>query len=192
MSDLIVHQFENMIINVFGMHFDFVILHVSTIMESPCSGYKLDPVSSVSSICWKLTYTSWTNKNLPSWPPPSSTNSTSSPPPSSTTSHDHLTTPAMTTTWQCHITSQTDRTMRMDSDDNGNTLFWQDEDNLACQWTCHVIQTVTMQSHCHCPHEYRWVPWLPSLSPSFTHKKQWPHHCQRCGNHKWMNEDNNM
>ena len=30
MSDiLIVHQFKNMIINVFGMHFDFIILHVS-------------------------------------------------------------------------------------------------------------------------------------------------------------------
>ena len=36
MSDiLIVHQFENMIINVFGMHFDIIILHVSTIMEVP-------------------------------------------------------------------------------------------------------------------------------------------------------------
>ena len=36
MSDiLIVHQFEYMIINVFGMHFDFIIRHVSTIMEVP-------------------------------------------------------------------------------------------------------------------------------------------------------------
>ena len=33
MSDiLIVYQFENMIINVFGMHFDFIILQVFTIM----------------------------------------------------------------------------------------------------------------------------------------------------------------
>ena len=34
MSDIhVVLPFENMIINVFGMHFDFIILHVSTIME---------------------------------------------------------------------------------------------------------------------------------------------------------------
>ena len=33
MSDiLIVYQFENMIINVFGMHLDFIILQVFTIM----------------------------------------------------------------------------------------------------------------------------------------------------------------
>ena len=33
MSDiLIVHQFENMIINVFGMHFDFIILQAFIIM----------------------------------------------------------------------------------------------------------------------------------------------------------------
>ena len=33
MSDiLIVQQFENMIINVFGMHFDFIILQMFTIM----------------------------------------------------------------------------------------------------------------------------------------------------------------
>ena len=36
MSDIIVHQSENMIINVFGMHIDFIILHVSTIMEVLC------------------------------------------------------------------------------------------------------------------------------------------------------------
>ena len=44
MSDiLIVHQFENMIINVFGMHFDFIILHVSTIMEVPLLGVQIGP-----------------------------------------------------------------------------------------------------------------------------------------------------
>ena len=44
MSDiLIVHQFENMIINVFGMHFDFIILHVSTIMEVPLLGLQIGP-----------------------------------------------------------------------------------------------------------------------------------------------------
>ena len=44
MSDiLIVHQFENMIINVFGMHFDFIILHVSTIMEVPFLGLQIGP-----------------------------------------------------------------------------------------------------------------------------------------------------
>ena len=47
MSDiLIVHPFENMIINVFRMHFDFIILHVSTIMEVPLLGLQLDHVSS--------------------------------------------------------------------------------------------------------------------------------------------------
>ena len=47
MSDiLIVHPFENMIINVFRMHFDFIILHVSTIMEVPLLGLQLDRVSS--------------------------------------------------------------------------------------------------------------------------------------------------
>ena len=44
MSDiLIVHQFENMIINVFGMHFDFIILQVSTIMEVPLLGLQIGP-----------------------------------------------------------------------------------------------------------------------------------------------------
>ena len=44
MSDiLIVHPFENMIINVFGMHFDFIILHVSTIMEVPLLGLEIGP-----------------------------------------------------------------------------------------------------------------------------------------------------
>ena len=44
MSDiLIVHQFENMIINVFGMHFDFIILLVSTIMEVPLLGVQIGP-----------------------------------------------------------------------------------------------------------------------------------------------------
>ena len=44
MSDmLIVHQFENMMINVFGMHFDFIILHVSTIMEVPLLGLQFGP-----------------------------------------------------------------------------------------------------------------------------------------------------
>ena len=44
MSDiLIVHQFENMIINVFGMHFDFIILHVSTIMEVPLLRLQIGP-----------------------------------------------------------------------------------------------------------------------------------------------------
>ena len=44
MSDiLIVHQFENMIINVFGMHFDFIILHVSIIMEVPLLGLQIEP-----------------------------------------------------------------------------------------------------------------------------------------------------
>ena len=44
MSDIIiVHQFENMIINVFGMHFDFIILHVSTIMEVPLLGLQIGP-----------------------------------------------------------------------------------------------------------------------------------------------------
>ena len=44
MSDiLIVHQFENMIINVFGMHFDFIILHVSMIMEVPLLGVQIGP-----------------------------------------------------------------------------------------------------------------------------------------------------
>ena len=33
MSDiLMVHQFENMIINVFGMHFDFIMLQLFTIL----------------------------------------------------------------------------------------------------------------------------------------------------------------
>ena len=40
---LIVHQFENMIINVFGMHFDFIILHVSTIMEVPLLRLQIGP-----------------------------------------------------------------------------------------------------------------------------------------------------
>ena len=44
MSDiLIVHPFENMIINVFGMHFDFIILRVSTIMEVPLLGLQIGP-----------------------------------------------------------------------------------------------------------------------------------------------------
>ena len=44
MSDiLIVHQFEKMIINVFGMHFDFIILHVSTIMEVPLLRLQIGP-----------------------------------------------------------------------------------------------------------------------------------------------------
>ena len=44
MSDiLIVHQFENMISNVFGMHFDFIILHVSTIMEVPLLRLQIGP-----------------------------------------------------------------------------------------------------------------------------------------------------
>ena len=44
MSDiLIVHQFENMIINVFGMHFDFGILHVSTIVELPLLRLQIGP-----------------------------------------------------------------------------------------------------------------------------------------------------
>ena len=44
MSDiLIVHQFENMIINVFGMHFDFIILYVSTIMEVPLLRLQIGP-----------------------------------------------------------------------------------------------------------------------------------------------------
>ena len=44
MSDiLIVHPFENMIINVFGMHFDFIILHVSTIMEVPLLRLQIEP-----------------------------------------------------------------------------------------------------------------------------------------------------
>ena len=44
MSDIpIVHQFENMIINVFGMYFDFIILHVSTIMEVPLLGLQIGP-----------------------------------------------------------------------------------------------------------------------------------------------------
>ena len=40
---LIVHQFENMIINVFGMHFDFGILHVSTIVEVPLLRLQIGP-----------------------------------------------------------------------------------------------------------------------------------------------------
>ena len=40
---LIVDQFENMIINVFGMHFDFIILHVSTITEVPLLGSQIGP-----------------------------------------------------------------------------------------------------------------------------------------------------
>ena len=44
MSDiLIVHRFENMIIDVFGMHFDFIILHVSTIMEVPLLRLQIGP-----------------------------------------------------------------------------------------------------------------------------------------------------
>ena len=44
MSDiLIVHQFENMISNVFGMHLDFIILHVSTIMEVPLLRLQIGP-----------------------------------------------------------------------------------------------------------------------------------------------------
>ena len=44
MSDiLIVHQFENMTINVFGMHFDFIILHVSMIMEVPLLRLQIGP-----------------------------------------------------------------------------------------------------------------------------------------------------
>ena len=44
MSDiLIVQHFENMIINVFGVHFDFIILHVSTIMEVPLLGLQIGP-----------------------------------------------------------------------------------------------------------------------------------------------------
>ena len=44
MSDiLIVHQFEDIIINVFGMHFDFIILHVSTSMEVPLLGLQIGP-----------------------------------------------------------------------------------------------------------------------------------------------------
>ena len=44
MSDIpIVHQFENMIINVFWMHSDFIILPVSTIMEVPLLGLQIGP-----------------------------------------------------------------------------------------------------------------------------------------------------
>ena len=54
MSDiLIVHQFENMIINVFGMHFDFIILHVSTIMEVPLLGLQIGPCLKCL-VDWKL------------------------------------------------------------------------------------------------------------------------------------------
>ena len=52
MSDIIiVHQFENMIINVFGMHFDFIILHVSTIMEVPLLRLQISPCLKCSHSC---------------------------------------------------------------------------------------------------------------------------------------------
>ena len=52
MSDiLVVHQFENMIINVFGMHFDFIILHVSTIMEVPLLGLQIGPCLKCYILC---------------------------------------------------------------------------------------------------------------------------------------------
>ena len=40
---LIVDQFENMIINVFGMHSDFIILYVSTMMEVPLLRLQIGP-----------------------------------------------------------------------------------------------------------------------------------------------------
>ncbi|KIJ96582.1 hypothetical protein K443DRAFT_634542, partial [Laccaria amethystina LaAM-08-1] len=40
---LIVHQFEILIINVFGMHISFIILQVSTIMEVPLPGSQFGP-----------------------------------------------------------------------------------------------------------------------------------------------------
>ena len=44
MSDILIdHQLENMIINVFGMHFDFIILYVSTIMEVPLLELQIGP-----------------------------------------------------------------------------------------------------------------------------------------------------
>ena len=55
MSDiLIVHPFENMIINVFGMHFDFIILHVSTIMEVPLLGLQIGPCLKCLCMCQLL------------------------------------------------------------------------------------------------------------------------------------------
>ena len=57
MSDiLIVHEFENMTINVFGMHFDFIILHVSTIMEVPLLGLQIGPCLKCS-VLSRLSYT---------------------------------------------------------------------------------------------------------------------------------------
>ena len=55
MSDiLIVHQFENMIITVFGMHFDFIILHVFTIMEVPLLRLQIEPcLKWVGLLDWK-------------------------------------------------------------------------------------------------------------------------------------------
>ena len=45
-----VHQFENMIINVFGMHFDFIVLHVSTIMEVTLLGLQIKPCLKCQSV----------------------------------------------------------------------------------------------------------------------------------------------
>ena len=95
------------------------------------SNHPLFILSRGSSVCWKLTSTSWTNKEFLSQPP-SSTTSASSPPPPITTSHNHSTTPTMTTMWQHHITSQMNGTQgQMDSDNNVNThrfdgmkMFW--------------------------------------------------------------------
>ena len=38
-----------------------------------------------------------------------------------------------------------DEDRQMDGDDSVNTSFRQDEDDLACQRTCHIVETVTMQ-----------------------------------------------
>src|ERR1700749_961405 len=61
------------------------------------------------------------------------------------TSTNRSTTPMTTTTWQRHVTSQMDGTQGQTDDDNVNTSFRRDEDDLARQRTCHIVETVTTQ-----------------------------------------------
>ncbi|KIJ99485.1 hypothetical protein K443DRAFT_624143, partial [Laccaria amethystina LaAM-08-1] len=50
---LIVHQFEILIINVFGMHISFIILQVLTIMEVPLPRLQIGPCLKCKEFMWE-------------------------------------------------------------------------------------------------------------------------------------------